>query len=481
MKKILIIEDDILTSRLLENSLERAGYSVTACVNSGEEALEVCRKDFPDFVIADIALSGKLDGIETILELNRIAPVSFMYLTNVIDEAVFNRAKNTHPSAYMLKPFNEKVLLFTIQVALEKGETEKSLAESEEKFKSLVSCIPDIVFVLSKGKITYMNPSAEKLTGYGYEEMMNKSLFAFVVDKYKPLLIENIMRQINGNEVEPYEIEIVKKGGEKMPMLIRSETIKTKNERAFYFILTDISYINELRRAELYRVEAELQKTKTLIEQKNMRIESILEGEENEKKRIASEIHDGIGQMLVAAKLNLENTRKVKDIREINRRLDSVTNYLITIIREARALSNSLLPKILYERGLSDSIGVLVNELESQVPFKINYFHSNVSETIPEKIRLHIYRIVQEAFNNIVKHAQATEVNINLVGSEKTLILFIEDDGKGFDPKKVKKYQSSGLLNMKNRAESMGGDLYIESSVGNGTSIELNVPFKENV
>ncbi|MFH0893091.1 MAG: PAS domain S-box protein [Bacteroidota bacterium] len=479
MKKVLIIEDDALTSRLLENSLSRAGYEVVGCVKSGEEAIDISATNFPDFVIADIALNGRLDGIETIVALNKIKPVSFIYLTSVIEEMVFNRAKETQPSAYMIKPFNEQVLLFTIKVALDKLETERNLVESEEKFKSLVSCIPDIVFILKKGKITYMNQSAEKLTGYRNDEMMNKSLFAFVVDKYKPLLIENIMRQINGNEVEPYEIEIIRKTGDKMPMLIRSETLKTKEERAFYFILTDISYINELRKAELFRVEAELQKTKSLIEQKNMRIDSILEGEENEKKRIASEIHDGIGQMLVAAKLNLENAKKIKDLNEIENRLESITNYLITIIQEARALSNSLLPKVLYEKGLSSSIEFFVEELKTQVPFQITYFYSNVSETISEKVRLHIYRIVQEAFNNIVKHAKATEVNLSLIGSDDTLILFIEDDGQGFDLKKVKKYQSSGLRNMRNRAESMGGELYIESSPSNGTSIELNVPVKE--
>jgi len=175
--RVLVVEDESLVARDIQNMLRSLSYEVLGIVASGEQALQRASKSAPDLVLMDIVLKGDIDGITAAEKLWEEFNIPVIYLTAYADETTFQRAKLTRPFGYLLKPFEERELQTTIEMALYKSRMELKLREREEWLSTVLKSIGDgIIATDQEGLITFMNPLAEKMTGWTQDEALNKSL-----------------------------------------------------------------------------------------------------------------------------------------------------------------------------------------------------------------------------------------------------------------------------------------------------------------
>ena len=212
-------------------------------------------------------------------------------------------------------------------------------------------------------------------------------------------------------------------------------------------------------------------------------IQSIIAGQENERRRIGREIHDGIGPLLSYSKLELdafldefvEQNKDIPDEKLMNIRqtLDSITNDL-------RDLSHHLVPRLLEEFGLFSAFSSLITKFSKSKKSKVELYCNIDSETrFDHDLELNLYRCGQELMNNTLKHAKASEILVQVIKHEQSIVLMVEDDGVGFEhnAKNMENY-GIGLTNIETRVRTLNGVFIIESLENRGTTASIEIPLK---
>ncbi len=217
------------------------------------------------------------------------------------------------------------------------------------------------------------------------------------------------------------------------------------------------------------------EKTTDLQQERFGRLRSVIDGEEMERQRLSRELHDGIGQLLIAIKLRLEGLL-YQDAREIKNSIQELKKYFDTIIDEVRRISNNLMPSVLEAFGITIAFRNLFADTEELSGLRIQFVSKGSFEDLDKKTKTYIYRLTQEALSNIVKHAEAGEVHVTLVREFEKLTLVIRDNGKGFSLENAGKEGGNGIHNMNERASLLQGTIEIKSTPGKGTIITVIVP-----
>lgn len=216
--------------------------------------------------------------------------------------------------------------------------------------------------------------------------------------------------------------------------------------------------------------------------QRVMLSKRLLELLEKDRHNTAMEVHDHIGQNLTSLKINLELLQKELSSNDIKThfQIQKAIEQVSQIIKDARNVSHSLRPSLLDTLGLLPTLRQFFEDIEHQSNIKIHFYHQNITKSLEKDKELSIYRIVQESFNNIIKHAGAQTVYVNLMGKDHCISLSIEDDGLGFDPENIVRVgkNSMGLMFMRERVIQLNGDFQIESKKGKGTLILIDIPLK---
>ncbi len=174
--KVLIVEDEAIVALDIKNRLENLGYIATIA-SSGEDAIKMLSETCPDLVLMDIMLGGKMDGIETAVEIYKHIDIPILYLTAYADEKTLSRAKITKPFGYILKPFEERELHSAIEIAIYNHNLERELKEREQWLSATLNSLGEAVIATDgKGIIKIINPFAEALTGWTREEALGEPL-----------------------------------------------------------------------------------------------------------------------------------------------------------------------------------------------------------------------------------------------------------------------------------------------------------------
>src|SRR5256885_1318546 len=175
--RILVVEDERIVAKDIQNRLKSFGYTVPAIASSGEEAIKRAEEFLPDLVLMDLMLEGEMNGIEAAMKIRDLFGIPVIYLTAYADDSTLQRAKITEPFGYILKPFEERELYTTIEMAIYKHQMERQLKDKERWFAATLKCIGDGVIATDKERfITFMNPIAESLTGWRQDEALGKHL-----------------------------------------------------------------------------------------------------------------------------------------------------------------------------------------------------------------------------------------------------------------------------------------------------------------
>jgi signal transduction histidine kinase len=202
---------------------------------------------------------------------------------------------------------------------------------------------------------------------------------------------------------------------------------------------------------------------------------SFIDGQEDERQRLSRELHDGLGQLIIATKLKTEsimnagNTINTENISRLRSMFD-------TLVEEVRGISNNLMPAVLQEFGLEVALNQICKEITNNSSINI-IFDSQLTDKEPDKrISTYIFRIAQEALNNAVKHSGASEVVVTLIGTDKIINLMIQDDGEGINLKSPSNIDGRGLNSMRERVNLLNGIIDISTGENNGTIVSVKIP-----
>lgn len=215
-----------------------------------------------------------------------------------------------------------------------------------------------------------------------------------------------------------------------------------------------------------------------LLKQQELRSKAIIEAEEKERMRIARDLHDGIGQSLSAAKLNLsslENKLKLEEI-ESQSALRNAIDLVDESVKEVRAVSHSMMPNALLKQGLVAAVREFINRLSAIDNLKIDLEITGLSERLEASTETVLFRVLQEIVSNIVKHANANHITIQIMKYESELTIMIEDNGVGFDTSKMHEFNGIGLKNITSRIEFLNGTVNFDSNPGKGTTVIIEIP-----
>jgi len=315
-----------------------------------------------------------------------------------------------------------------------------------------------------------------------------KALAVFRSDQVHLVIVDYFMPGMSGEEViqeirkKDEDVQILLQtgySGEKPPReMLRSLDIQgyhDKSEGPDHLLLwvdvalkafTQLKKVRETEkvvesRAQLRRLSAHL-----------------LRFQEEERERISRELHDQLGQLLTAIGMDVDwvQNHYPENLTPVRERLEEAAHLVQQAIEATRELCATLRPEGLDGPGLEAALRKYIAEFERRSELSIRFSSHLSLRDIPPGTATNIYRIVQEALNNVVRHAQATKVSVDLQHTEQGLIVSVVDNGKGFESAKVSDPQALGLVGMQERAQLVGGSLEVHSTPGTGTCVSLQVP-----
>ncbi len=371
----------------------------------------------------------------------------------------------------------------------EQKQRESARLYSEERYRVLVEAMSDaVVSIDDKGSIEFANSAIATIFGYEPGELAGKP---------STLLMPESMRELHRSGIERYlatghrrfnwqgmELTALRKNGEEFPVEISFGEVTRDGHKTFTGVLRDISKRKEAEQAQ--------KRSEALIAESQHRehamqkafLQQLIASQESERQRIAAELHDSLGQRLVVinnlALFSIHAQQKAGTIDDDLSTLKEISEETSLAIQETREISYNLRPFQLDSLGLTKAIAGILRSVKTASDLQITSDLDNIDDAFPEELRINFYRIVQEALNNIIKHAQAADVQVKIVRTVERLTLTIRDNGVGFTPgvrPSTGGKSGFGLTGMVERTHLLGGELRVASVPGAGTVLTIEIPF----
>jgi PAS domain S-box-containing protein len=334
---------------------------------------------------------------------------------------------------------------------------EIAIKNSEEKFRFLCNIASDAVFEYDINS-NYVEWYDEFYSLFGYKDheiehtadWINSKIHLSDRRRLKDS-VEDAFNQRKDTWVGEYRMKC--KNGEYKDVIAKAHIFYSKEGKPKKAVGVIVDYSNKQQAEE-------------------MRISALVEGADNERKIFARELHDNLGQNLTFVSMLLEQVKTGYESQVIQR----ASQLLNKAIEETRNLSHLLMPKVVHEYGLKAAILSQIETLQMSDKYDLSTHFNFNGERLLAKIENNIYSIFQEIVTNIIKHADAHSIQIQLIKSDNSISLSVEDDGVGFDTEYAFSHGGLGLKNMENRVYLLKGFLIIESAPNKGTFINIEVP-----
>lgn len=489
MATILVVDDRAVNRKLLKDLLVRTDHRLLEAEN-GADALVLARLEHPDLVVADI-LMPKMDGYEFVRELRQDSATRecavIFWTANYAEDEVQLLADRSGVKHVLLKPTEPGRILDAIENALSAApqdispvpdevfrrehlailndkllEQVRKLDESEQLFRAVVENASDLVMVLElDGTARYVSPSIERVLGFRATEIVGKDALALI----HPADISGTSVALAHVAKEPRKrvsLEIRARRADGTWRVIEFDAVNLSHLPGVGGVLVVARDITERKRAE---------------EERRTLLAHLVKAQEEERKRIASDVHDDSIQVMAAVGVRLGMLRGHLADEEQVARITKLEDAVQQAIGRLRQLLFQLAPPALERDGLTAAMRFYLEEAFGD---EGTHFHleSEYGAEPPREIRVLVYRIAQEALSNVRKHAQARNVGVWLTERDGGLLIQIRDDGVGFTSGDVEMPLPGhlGLVSMRERAEMLGGWLAVESEPGKGTSVEFWIP-----
>jgi signal transduction histidine kinase len=238
------------------------------------------------------------------------------------------------------------------------------------------------------------------------------------------------------------------------------------------FMLAGLLAITQYRR---YQWKQKARLRTEILKQQELSIRAVIEAEEAERQRIAKDLHDGVGQMMSAAKMNLSayEHRTGFDNGEDKKAFENIITLVDESCREVRAVAHNMMPNALLKNSLGDAIREFINKLDTQT-LQVHVYTEGLDQRMEANKEAMLYRVIQESVNNVIRHSQADILDISIIREAHEITATIEDNGKGFDLQQ--EAEGMGLRNIRTRIGYLKGTVEVNSSPGKGTLIAIHVP-----
>jgi two-component system NarL family sensor kinase len=226
-----------------------------------------------------------------------------------------------------------------------------------------------------------------------------------------------------------------------------------------------------------YRLKQKTRLQNEVILQQDLATKAVIEAEENERRRIAGELHDGLGQIFSAVKLNLSaigQNLAFKDEHD-EQVFDKTLSLVDESCTEVRHISHQMAPNVLLKAGLATAVRDFIDKIDAR-KLKVNLETFGLQGRLDQNIETVLYRVIQETVNNVIKHAGANALDIQLTKDEDGINVMIEDNGKGFDTANIETFDGIGLKNIRSRVEYLKGSVDFSSNLGSGTLVAIHIP-----
>ena len=470
---VVIIEDEEAHFSLMKRAIDRE-FSFASVVHflDATTCLERLDQINPTVIITDYLMPG-MNGIEFLEVLNQQnidTPV--IMITGQGDENIAVRAIKFGAKDYLVKSGDFFTLLpSVIERVVREKELKQSLHASERRFQDLAESTINWLWEMDvQGKYIYSNPVVEILLGYQTDEVIGKYFYDFFSDQHKTA-IKNRMFQIM-EHLEPirfFETHLIRKDG--LEVIMETNGVPFFDDRGNLLGYRGISQdISERKRTELHVRELSQQ---------------LINAQENERQMISYELHDRVAQDLSFSKIECDILLKNQAGLEshVKEKLLAISNSLQKAISTVRDISYDLRPPVLADMGIAEALKIYCEEFSKKNGLEIDFQSAGLHLfNLDFNMEIHLYRLAQEALNNIRKHAHASQVNIMLIGASPNIILTIEDNGKGFDVRaqelSLGNGKRMGLQNMKQRINMFQGQMTIQSYPMKGTKLLIKIPFE---
>jgi len=335
----------------------------------------------------------------------------------------------------------------------------QALQESEAKFRLLAETATCGIAIYQDDQFQYVSPQATEITDYSVDEMLSMSVEQLIHPDSRALVLERAQRRLRGEPIPArYEIKILTKQGEERWVDFTAAVTQYKGRPAIIGTAFDVTQRKRAQEA-LHELSGRL-----------------IESQEEERARIARDLHDDLSQRLALVTIGLEELGLQAEEAVLTRQLQALSGQTKDIAAEIHHLSRQLHPSQLEMLGLVAAISSFCTELSKQKGIGIEFKHEEIPPALSPEVALCLYRIVQEALQNVCKHSGASQVRIELNGGAESVHLCIQDEGVGFDPESPGSSAGLGLVSMRERVRLARGELSIRSQPAQGTRIEVRVP-----
>jgi len=460
--RILIIEDNpgdfVIVSDLLSDQISIPAISHATTYGQAFDILAA--GSIFDIILLDLSLPDKKgqELVTAILQIATVCPV--IILTGYADIDFSIKSVSEGISDYLLKDeLNAAMLYKSIIYAIERTKTVAELISSERRYSDLFDLSPQPMWVFDSEtfKFTQVNKATIALYGYSEEEFLNITLMDIKMEEDIPKAILGLRSKNAQKGVYKDLTKHRKKGGEIIEVEISSTPITINGRRFRSVVAIDVTEKNQYE---------------------NKITRAIIKTQEDERYEIGGELHDNVCQLLAVSQLTFGMVKEsIPPIRSVL--FKKGMEYIAMALEEIRNLSHRLAPAFFDETTLEEAFTKLFETVNADGKLEIVlHFDALVTKyPLGLELQLNLYRILQEQLRNIQKYANASLVEVDLIIYDNKLKMRISDDGIGFNMGLVK--QGIGLSNMKRRAELFSGKFGINSSPGEGCTVEIGIPLHE--
>ncbi len=347
----------------------------------------------------------------------------------------------------------------------EQRKAERDLRASEERYRELFESARDAVYVHDlTGVYISVNRAAEILSGYSRDQIIGRHFSKFLAAEQRRAVIQHLEQRLRQPGGTSYEVEVIARDGRRIPVEVSSSLIYEDGEPVGVMGL--VRDLTERKRAGAALRNYSRQ---------------LIEAQEAERERIARELHDQIGQILTAVKINLESIQRLCQVPACLPLIEEGILIIDQAFARVSELSLELRPSMLDDLGLTAAVRWYVERYAQRTGVVAEVMGDlEKGNRLPRELETACFRIVQEALTNVARHSRAKRVSVRLEESQQTLLLRIKDDGVGFNMDSSRSHAGSnatlGLLGMEERVQAVGGVIQINSQPSQGTEIVARFP-----
>jgi PAS domain S-box-containing protein len=410
------------------------------------------------------------DAEEYTLHLNKL--ISIMHQGETIERMLRNKNGDFFWVEITSKPIiiksKCKYFLSTWNNITKRKQAELALVETQEFNSSLLTNAPFPILVVNQDyTIRFVNPALEELTGFSSRELIgSQAPFPWSNQANH----KKYLRHLNDAKLKGIKLELKnrKKNGEEFWVQVITKTVLVNGE--FKYLISNWVDITERK-----KTERELNKLNLELRNLSSYLQSV---REKERAQISREVHDELGQALVALKMDAcwikENLKN--DQNDVHKTSDSMIKLIEDTLQKVKWLSVGLRPRLLDDIGLAAAIRWLAQEFQKVTSIECAMDIKLDDRKYDSECSTALYRILQETFSNVFRHAKATRVEISLIQKGSVLQLKVADNGKGITQEQATSPTALGILGIRERAHFLGGKVSITSRPGKGTKLSVSIP-----